>query len=175
MGIFDRIKSIWRANRRAATEVPKRTLTTLRVGDIVSFDLNDYKVEGVTIYRQGGQHRFGYLLFDGMKTRYMIVDDRETVRVQVFETLEARLEKPDQINHEMVFENVAYYEIARGVASITVEGKSAFSQYDPVYWWLHQAQGGGLMLFEWQQGEIIIRVGQAIKPYEVSLLAGSNK
>lgn len=174
MGIFERIKGIWRANQGDGTSVPKRTLTSLRVGDIASYDLNDYTVEGVTTYRNGGQRKIGYVLFDGLHTRYMLVDDRETTRVQVFETLEARLEKPDEINHEMVFENVAYYEIARGESTVTVQGKSAFSQYDPVYWWLHQAQGGGLMLFEWQQGEIIIRVGQAIKPYEVNVLAGSE-
>jgi hypothetical protein len=176
MGIFDRIKTIWKANSNEGHPEPiQRTLTNLRVGDIVSHDLNDYKVEGVTTYRSGGQVRYGYLLSDGVNTRYMIVEQKETVRVIMYETLDARLENPDEINHEMIYDDVAYYETARGESQVSVQGQSAFSPYDVVYWWLHQADGGrGLMLFEWQKGEILIRIGQATKPYEINILAGSE-
>jgi len=174
MELFNRIKNIWRANRDEGVQVAERNLTNMRVGDILSHDLIDYKVEGVTIYRNGSHVRYGYLLQSPGQTRYLLVERREKLRVYLFETLNARLENPEEINREMVFEDVAYYESARGESAVNVLGQSAFTSYDPVYWWLHLADDGRAMLFEWQQGEILIRLGVPIKSHEVTILAGSE-
>lgn len=173
MGVFDRIKNIWKANQNEGTETVQRTLTNLRVGDIISYDLEDYKVEGVTTYRSGGQVKFGYLL-TGPRNGYLMVEQKETIRAFLYETLDARLENPEEINHEMIYDDVSYFEAARGESSVSVQGRSAFNAYDIVYWWLHMADQGGAMLFEWQSGEIIIRVGSKVKPSEVMILPGSE-
>lgn len=173
MGMFDRIKSIWRANQGAEQPpVAQRTLTNVQVGDILTYDLVDYKVEGVTQYRSGAQLRYGYLVSDGAEMRYLLVEPREQLRVYLFETLDARLENPDEINHEMNFEDVAYFETARGQSTVQTWGRSPFSNYDAVYWWLHIADNGDAMLFEWQNGEMYIRVGSPAKPFEITILAG---
>jgi hypothetical protein len=39
---------------------------------------------------------------------------------------------------------------------------------------LHVSDDGGAMLFEWQSGEIIIRVGNKVNPNEVMILPGSE-
>ena len=174
MGLFNRIKNIWRANQNEGVQVQERNLTNLRVGDILSYDLMDYKVEGVTIYRNGAQVRYGYLLQSGAQTRYLLVEQKEKLRIYLFETLEARLENPDEVNNEMIYEDVSYYESVRGESSVNVLGKSAFTSHDLVYWWLHLADDGRAMLFEWQKGEILIRIGQPVKPFEISILAGSE-
>ncbi|MGZ4032105.1 MAG: DUF4178 domain-containing protein [Tumebacillaceae bacterium] len=176
MGMFDRIKSIWRANQSAGQQpvVTERTLTNLQVGDILTYDLADYKVEGVTQYRSGGQLRYGYLVADGTETRYLLVEPRETLRVYLFETLDARLDNPEEIHNEMNFEDVAYFEAARGQSTVQTWGRSPFSGYDVVYWWLHIADNGDAMLFEWQNGEMYIRVGAPAKPFEFTILAGSE-
>ncbi|PWK13767.1 DUF4178 domain-containing protein [Tumebacillus permanentifrigoris] len=173
MSVFDRIKNIWRANNNEAPQVVQRTLTNLKIGDIISYDLEDYKVEGVTTYRSGGQVKYGYLL-SGPRNGYLMVEPRESIRVYLYETLDARLENPEAINQEMVYDDVSYFEQARGEFSVNVQGRSAFNSYDILYWWLHVSDDGGAMLFEWQSGEIIIRVGNKVKPSEVRILPGSE-
>jgi hypothetical protein len=175
MGIFDRMKKIWQSNVEAEMPgVVERDLTNMRVGDIVSHDLIDYRVEGVTVYRSGGQVRLGYLLEGAAGTRYLLVEQKERVRAYLFETLNARLENPEEINHEMIFEDKSYFETVRGESSVSVQGKSAFVPYDAVYWWLHLADDGDALLFEWQNGEVLIRLGKPVKPFEVNILAGSE-
>lgn len=173
MSVFDRIKKIWRANNNDGSQVVQRTLTNLQIGDIISYDLEDYKVEGVTTYRSGGQVKYGYLL-SGPRNGYLMIEQRESIRAYLYETLDARLENPEEINHEMIYDDVSYFEQARGEFSVNVHGRSAFNSYDILYWWLHVSDDGGAMLFEWQSGEIIIRVGNKVKPSEVMILPGSE-
>lgn len=175
MGMFDRIKSIWRANQKEGqAAVVQRDLLSMRVGDILTYDLEDYHVEGVTVYRNGALVKKGYLLKSGSVVRYLTAEQKETVRAYLYETLNARLENPDEINHEMIYEDTSYFEAVRGEASVNVQGKSPFNTYDMVYWWQHLADDGRAMLFEWQSGEIVIRLGQPIKPHECTILAGSD-
>jgi len=172
MGMFDRIKAIWRANQNEGAAVVQRDLLSMRVGDILTYDLEDYQVEGVTIYRNGALVKKGYLLRGAVGVRYLTVEQKESVRAYLFETLNARLENPDEINYEMIYEDTSYFETVRGEASVNVQGKSPFNTYDMVYWWLHLADDGRAMLFEWQTGEIVIRLGHPIKPNECTILAG---
>lgn len=173
MGVFDRIKNIWKANQNEGTQVVQRNLTNLQIGDIISYDLEDYKVEGITTYRSGGQTKRGYVLA-GPKNGYLMIEQKESVRAFLYETLDARLENPEEINHEMIYDDVSYFEAARGEATVNVQGRSAFNHYDVVYWWMHLSDDGDAMLFEWQSGEIIIRVGGKVKPSEVMILSGSE-
>lgn len=173
MSMLKRVKNIFKANRDEGVKVEARSLMNMKVGDIFSYDLVDYKVEGITIYRNGSQVRMGYLLSSASQTRYLLAEQRESIRAYLLETLNARLENPDEINHEMNFEGVSYYEAARGDSAVNVVGKSSFSTYDLVHWWLHLSDDGRPMLFEWQRGEIIIRVGESVKPYECRILAGA--
>ena len=88
MGMFDRIKSIWRANQKEGqAAVVQRDLLSMRVGDILTYDLEDYHVEGVTVYRNGALVKKGYLLKSGSVVRYLTAEQKETVRAYLYETL----------------------------------------------------------------------------------------
>lgn len=174
MGIFDRLKTVFQNEQDTGRPLTQRSLTNMRPDDIITIELTDYKVEGVTVYRTGMHSRYGYLLSDGQERRYLFVEEREDLRVYLFETLDARLENPEEVNNEMIFEDVSYFLKTQGEASVDVTGKSALNSYAPVYWWLHLADSGQAMYFEWQAGEILIRVGGPIKPYECKILAGSD-
>ncbi|HEU4963424.1 MAG TPA: DUF4178 domain-containing protein [Bacilli bacterium] len=175
MSFFKRIKTIWQATRSDGRSEPEdRNLTNLQVGDILTVDLVDYKLEGVTVYRSGGKVRRGYLLVDGTDTRYLLVEQKEKLRAYLFENLDARLENPDEINTEMIFDDVSYFETAKGESSVEIKGRSAFVPYDPVYWWLHLSDKGEALLTEWQNGETVLRRGMPVQPYEVTILPGSE-
>lgn len=174
MSIFKRIKDIWQTNQESGRESGARNLTNMRPGDIITVDLTDYKVEGVTTYSNSSRVRIGYLLADGSNTRYLLVEQKEKLRSFLFETLDARLESPEEIHHEMVFEGISYFESAKGESQVESAGRSAFTPYDLVYWWLHLSDKGDAILTEWQNGETILRFGRPVQPFEVTILAGSE-
>ncbi len=172
MGFFKRIRSAFGKDQEPALK--PRTLVNLKVGDIVSYELIDYQVEGVTLYLGGTQQRYGYLLNDAGNRRFLLVESKETIRAFLYENIQARLENPEAVNYEMVYDGVHYYEKVRGESKVDVIGKSAFHTSDLVYWWMHLSDDGRGMLIEWQNGETIIRVGAPIKAEQVTIFAASE-
>ncbi|ARU59816.1 hypothetical protein CBW65_01180 [Tumebacillus avium] len=170
MGFFDKIKGIFGADKKESEE---RTLANLKVGDIVSCDLTDYEVAGITIYRGGPRQRIGYLLNDAGRKCFLLVESQEIIRSYLYETIQARLENPDAVNYEMIYDGVSYYEKVRGESNVNTVGTSAFNTVDPVYWWMHVADSGQAMLIEWQNGETIFRIGTQVKPEHITIYAAS--
>ncbi|ASS74418.1 hypothetical protein CIG75_05065 [Tumebacillus algifaecis] len=171
MGFFDKIKGIFGADKPKGLE--QRTLVNLKVGDIISIDLTDYEVTGITIYRGGSKQRIGYLLNDAGRKCFLLVETKEVIRAFLYETIQARLANPEAVNYEMIYDGLSYFEKVRGESNVNVIGQSAFNTVDPVHWWMHVADSGQAMLIEWQNGETIFRIGAPIKADHITIFANN--
>lgn len=162
-------------NRREKKEKPvaKRTLQNLQVGDIVSYNLEDYLVVGYLVYDDAGWTWKDYHLKAGAKHLWLSVEQDDELEVGVFEMIPLPMNsKPGS---KLVYNEQTYYlDEASDARIVAVEGEVGATVGRWVnYWDFWDAEEETCISIEEWDGDFEVSWGRTIKPYELELLAGS--
>ncbi|MBT2216582.1 DUF4178 domain-containing protein [Virgibacillus dakarensis] len=170
MGLFGNLFS---KTQQAKTAPKERTPLTIKVGDIVTFDLRDYEVVGKITYRDGGYEWFGYQLVEGHDTIWLSAEMDEELELGIYKKIKLPVTKP--YPNELTCENKRYYLEERGTARVTGEGRSANLQGIETDYadYSDEEEKHFLSLESWGT-EIEASYGYPIEAYELKILAGSK-
>ncbi|WP_106496905.1 DUF4178 domain-containing protein [Lentibacillus sp. Marseille-P4043] len=169
MGLFGNLFS-----KKQTKPAPKeRTVLSIQIGDIVTYDLRDYEVVGKITYRDGGYEWFGYQLLEGHDTIWLSAEMDDELEVGMYKKIQLPVSKP--YPKELVYDNKRYYLEERGTARVVGEGRSAnlrgtetdYADYSD------EDEEHFLSLESWGT-EIEVSYGYPIESYELKILAGSE-
>ncbi|QPC47803.1 DUF4178 domain-containing protein [Mangrovibacillus cuniculi] len=169
MNIF---KKIFGGNKAIDNPIQERTLHTIQVGDIVTYDLVDYQVVGVMTYRQNRYEWKAYQLENVSGTKWLSVEQDDELEVGIYEKIKLRLTEP--LPEEITHSRRTYYFDERGVARVTGQGRSqAVTGQECRYAGYTDEEEENYLSVEIWGSEIEVSAGYGIEPYEIKILAGT--
>ncbi|WP_404453884.1 DUF4178 domain-containing protein [Oceanobacillus kapialis] len=170
MGLFSRIFS----KKKSYTPAPKeRTVLSIQIGDIITYDLTDYEVVGKITYRDGGYEWYGYQLLEGNDTIWLSAEMDDELELGIYRKVQVPIQKP--YPKEITYENRTYYQEETGVAKVTGEGRStSLTGLETHYAEYMDSSEESYLSFESWGTEIEASHGYSIEAYEIKILAGSK-
>ncbi|MDI3328548.1 MAG: DUF4178 domain-containing protein [Alicyclobacillaceae bacterium] len=170
MSVWRRMTDLWRS-RETRPLAPEKKLTTLRTGDIVQIELAEYVVEAFAAFN--AVRSVHYLLKDGNTRRHLVVEQGEGLVLRLFETLDGRLDRIDEIPETVEVDGVLYHLESQQQSPAWVEGPMHLVHGEPVYIWNHQSDDRRLFRVEWQNGKTWFGLGRFVEEYDARIVAGT--
>lgn len=169
MGFF---KNIF-GGKEEKVHVEKRNLFNIRVGDIVTYNLEDYNVIGLLEYDDEGWTWICYYLESGADKIWLSVEQDDEVEVGVFKNIRLPIDgKPQK---ELEYKGTRFYlEEKSDARIIRSEGQVGAKVGHWLNYWEYSddEEEKYISLEEWD-GDLEASLGQYIEPYELEILAGS--
>ncbi|WP_366923635.1 DUF4178 domain-containing protein [Metallumcola ferriviriculae] len=152
--------------------VVQRNALNLKVGDIVSYDLEDYVVIGVLEYNDEGWVWRDYHLESEGKHIWLSAEQDDELYLGIFEKIKMPLEKPEK---RITYDGVHFELDEASTARITVvEGQVGARVGNEVrYWDYCDDEEEKFISIENWDGDFECSYGFEIDPHEVSFMAGS--
>lgn len=154
-------------------KVEKRNLFNLKVGDIVTYNLQDYSVISILEYDDEGWTWLCYFLESDTGKIWLSVEQDDEVEVGVFKKIRLPLDgKPGK---ELVYEGTKFYLEEKSKARIIrAEGQVGVKAGHWLnYWEYCDDEEEKYLSFEEWDGDLEASLGEYIEPYELEFLAGS--
>ncbi|MGY4690877.1 DUF4178 domain-containing protein [Salibacterium sp. K-3] len=175
MGVFNRMKEMFRArNVEEEKGTVTRTIQTLELEDIVSYDLEDYMVKGKIVYEDGGFEWTVYHLEGETSNRWLSFEEDDEWVIGIYDKTSVPAEEPGSGTFE--YEGTTYQVSEHGTASIKeAEGRVGASPGQSVeYWDLVDAKSQEKLLsVEKWGGSLEASTGYEISEKEISIIAGT--
>ncbi|MGP4064812.1 DUF4178 domain-containing protein [Oceanobacillus sp. M65] len=170
MGLFSRIFSKKKNDTAAPQE---RTVLSIKVGDIITYDLRDYEVVGKITYRDGSYEWYSYQLLEGNDTIWLAAEMDDELELGIYRKVQLPIQKP--YPKEITYENSTYYLEETGSARVTGEGRSTSLNGSETHYaeYMDESEQSYLSFESWGT-EIEASYGYAIEAYEIKILAGSK-
>ncbi|WP_042223216.1 DUF4178 domain-containing protein [Oceanobacillus manasiensis] len=170
MGLFSKIFS----KKKNETAVPEeRTVLSIKIGDIITYDLTDYEVVGKITYRDGGYEWYSYQLLEGNDTIWLSAEMDDELELGIYRKVQFPIQKP--FPKEITYENSTYYLEETGSARVTGEGRSnSLTGSETQYAEYMDTKEESYLSFESWGTEIEASHGYSIEAYEIKILAGSK-
>ncbi|GIO23375.1 DUF4178 domain-containing protein [Oceanobacillus sp. J11TS1] len=168
MGLFSKFFS-----RNKNEPVPKeRTVLSIKIGDIVTYDLTDYEVVGKITYRDGNYEWYGYQLLEGHDTIWLSAEMDDELELGIYRKIQLPLSKP--YPKEVTYKGKNYYLQESGTARVIGEGRSANLQGTETNYadYADRDEANFLSIESWGS-EIEASHGYPIEEYEIKIMAGS--
>ncbi|OZU88591.1 hypothetical protein CIL03_09830 [Virgibacillus indicus] len=168
MGLFSKIFS-----GKKDKPVPKeRTVLSIEIGDILTYDLRDYEVVGKITYRDGSYEWYGYQLLEGHDTIWLSAEMDDELELGIYQKVQLAVSKP--YPKEVTYENKTYYLQESGTARVIGEGRSSNLQgTETNYADYADADAANYISLESWGSEIEVSHGYPIEEYEIKIMAGS--
>ncbi|KKB39795.1 DUF4178 domain-containing protein [Bacillus thermotolerans] len=168
MGFFDRL-----FNRQKETpKVEKRTVSNLRIGDIVTYDLQDYQVVGKLRYNDSGFVWDAYQLQGETGVLWLGVEMDDELELGMYRTVKLPLNEP--IPKQVTHDGRKYRLEEHGTAYVKGEGRSQNVHGKEVkYFDFEDESGEHFLSVEVWGSEVEVSYGYTIEEYELKILAGS--
>ncbi|WP_338752834.1 DUF4178 domain-containing protein [Bacillus sp. FJAT-52991] len=168
LGLFDRL-----FNRgKAETKVEERTVLNLQVGDIVTYDLQDFQVVGKLHYDDHGYTWDAYQLQGDGKAVWLSVELDDELELGIYEKVKLPLESP--IPKKVTYEGRRYRLEENGKAYVTGEGRSQnVNGKEMKYYDFEDSSEEHFLSVEVWGSEVEVSYGYAIDEYEIKIIAGS--
>jgi len=169
VGLFSKIFSKNKKNEPAPKE---RTVLSIKVGDIVTYDLVDYEVVGKITYRSGNYEWYSYQLLDGRNTVWLAAEMDDELELGIYKKISLPVSKA--FPKELDYEGKTYYFDESGTASVLGEGRSANLQGSKVEYaeYADEDEANFISLEVWGN-EVEVSLGYPIESYEIKIMAGS--
>lgn len=151
-----------------------RTLFNLQIGDIVQYQGTDWVVEGQLVYDEDGYTWLEYLLQDGDRICWLVVDEDDRVEVSLLRPtteLEVGPEPPPQLT----FAGETYRCVESGTARMVRIGSTRRRQAEQCLYFDYTGPADKVLSIEDWDGDREITVGQRISPRSLTLLPGEGK
>lgn len=158
----------------------ERSLSDLRVGDVLVIDGKDFLVEGVIGYDEDGHRWMGARVVDGKDVRWAIVGVERTgaqpVRLLTQDTDNPVSGFPPEV---LVIGELRYKLDKRGTATCKMTGDLGAltpankDAVDRCRWWLYGAAGDDTLVLEQWSGEYRVLRGKKVASDTIDLIPGS--
>ncbi|RDW16351.1 DUF4178 domain-containing protein [Oceanobacillus arenosus] len=170
MGFFSKLFSNKDQNQPAAE---KRTVLNMKVGDIITYEFQDFEVVGKITLRDGSYEWYDYQLLGEEKTLWLSVEMDDELELAMYHKVKFQVSEP--YPKKLTYDNKTYYLEEEGVARVIGEGRSTnvhgmethYADYED------DSEENFLGLESWDT-EIEVSTGYAIESYELKIIAGSN-
>lgn len=170
MGLFSRIFG----KKQEAPAIVERTPLNIEVGDIITYDLADYEVVGKITYRQDFYEWFSYQLLGENETIWLSAEMDDELETGIYKSVPLEVSSP--YPRTISYEGKSYTHAEEGEARVVGEGRSRningrvthYADYEDA------AEETFLSLEDWGS-EIEVSIGYPIEPYELKIMAGSQK
>ena len=162
------------ARKKAVSPNRRTSVFGIEVGDIVTYDTDDYVVKNKIAYDDEGFEWFDYLLVDAATQRecWLSVEDDDGVSVGIYHEVDLPDGLPP-VPRTLTLEGKTYRQYEHSDASVRferAEGKRA-NQSHVEYWEFKGPEGHYLTVSRWG-GEYEAATGHAIEEYEITVLPG---
>lgn len=153
--------------------VKERNVMNLKMGDFITYDLEDFEVVGKLSYNDNGFKWYAYQLQGNNKVIWLSVEMDDELELGIYVKNTLKLQEP--IPKKIELDGVTYIQDEYGTALVTGEGRSQnvdgvqcryFSYYD-------EEDEKALSLEIWGN-EIEASTGYDIEEYEIKIIAGSH-
>ncbi len=174
MGIFKRIKDVIRSNGENGGSGNKVDLFSLKQGDIVNIEGDDYEVAGAMFMNDEGWKWVEYKLKEGRSTYWMSVEkDDELEIVLCKEVVTDIKEAPGELEHEGI-----KYLLDEGSDAVVEKVRGSISV--PAgkwveYWDYYDEDEEKAFFIEKWDGEIETSTGRYIEDYNIEIFPISNR
>ncbi|WP_010651164.1 DUF4178 domain-containing protein [Oceanobacillus massiliensis] len=168
MGLFSSIFS-----KKDNKPVPKdRTPLSIKVGDILTYDLRDFEVVGKITYRDGGYEWFAYQLLEGNDTLWLSAEMDDELELGIYKKIQLPVSAP--YPKQLEYENKTFHLDEQGTARIIGEGRNANLQGLESHYAEYADEGEErfISLESWGT-EVEASIGYSIAAYEIKIIAGS--
>jgi hypothetical protein len=162
------------------------SLFSLRQGDIVQFDGQDWVVEDRLLYDDGGFQWLEYLLRDGPERRWLSVVEDDWLELGWLEpaprqAVEGLNDLARQFPPRLSWDGITYGLRESGSATLTASSRAMNRRLEGCRYGDYEADGGRLLSLEvWGGGEdhpgvVEVSLGRRIDPAMVTLLPGDGR
>ncbi|KAB7704775.1 DUF4178 domain-containing protein [Bacillus aerolatus] len=168
MGFFERLFK----QEKEKPKVEKRTVLNLKVGDIVTYDLQDYQVIGKLHYNDSGFAWDAYQLQGERGVLWLGVEMDDELELGIYQAIKLPLEEP--IPKKVTYEGQEYRMAESGKAYVKGEGRSQNVHGKELkYFDFEDDSEEHFLSVEVWGSEVEVSYGYAIEEYELKILAGS--
>jgi len=169
MGIFDRIKDMYRANKNDDNQtVAAPSLLTMKIGDVVNIEEIDYEVFGVIHMNDHGWRWVEYKIKDGRQTFWLSVEQDDDIEISLYKEVVAITTEPTK-----VFEykgDTFYMQEGSDAIVESVIGNLNLVRGETVDYYEYSTEDEDKLLsIEIWNGEVEMSVGRVIEDYNVEI------
>lgn len=170
MGLFSNLFKKKEADRPAPKE---RDALSIKVGDIITYDLRDFEVVGKITYRDGSYKWYGYQLLEGHDTIWLSAEMDDELELGIYEKIQLPVNQP--FPKKLVYDSKTYFLEEEGKAAVTGEGRSSNLHGSETHYadYSDSDDENYLSVESWGT-ELEVSYGFPIEAYEIKILAGSN-
>ncbi|WP_102026782.1 DUF4178 domain-containing protein [Salirhabdus sp. Marseille-P4669] len=170
MGIFSKL--FHKKPDKSTSPIKERTVLSIKVGDIVSYDLTDYEVVGKISYRDHGYEWFAYQLLEGRNTIWLSAEMDDELELGIYKTISLSVSEP--YPKKIEFDGKTYYLEEDGHAQVFGQGRSQQLNGRTVHYadYSDDQEENYLSVEAWGT-EVEVSLGYPIEEYEIKIIAGS--
>jgi len=153
--------------------VKERNVMNLKMGDFITYDLEDFEVVGKLSYNDHGFKWYAYQLQGNNKVIWLSVEMDDELELGIYVKNTLKLQEP--IPKKIELDGVTYIQDEYGTALVTGEGRS--QNVDGVqcrYFSYYDEQDEKALSLEIWGNEIEASTGYDIEEYEIKIIAGSH-
>lgn len=160
MGVFSRLKNLWRS-RKAELGVPNIDSSQEDVvpGDIIDLDLTHWTVIGTVSYFDPGHtpHRFAYYLQSGSEQACLILERGRSLEALFARFVEGSLDNPQKVPTQLNVSGVPYRLEWYRKDQVVAKGSTDFRSHDRVIYWryLGGTDKDSYFILQWQDGKFV--------------------
>ncbi|MEN2766933.1 DUF4178 domain-containing protein [Ornithinibacillus xuwenensis] len=168
MGIFKKLFK----QKEETREVKERTVLSIEVGDIVTYNLEDYQVVSKLTYNDHGFEWIAYQLTSTNKSIWLSAEMDDELYVGIYEKVPLKLQDP--LPKSMTYENREYFLDESGVARVHGEGrgKNLHNMECQYYDYADDEEEHFLSVEVWGS-EVEVSYGYEIEEFEIKILASN--
>lgn len=168
MGLLSRLFQ----KKKDVAKVEKRTLMNVKVGDMLTYDLEDYQVVGKLTLNDHGYQWHEYQLEGADKTIWLNVELDDELDVSVYKKIKLKL--PEPIPDKIEAEGKTYYLEEKGTANVSGQGRSVnVSGQQVSYYDFSDEDEENYLSVEFWGGDSEVSQGYAANDYDFNIIAGS--
>ncbi|MBI3946967.1 MAG: DUF4178 domain-containing protein [Armatimonadetes bacterium] len=171
------VYAIWAAQRKRAGEAGgRRTLTNLRVGDIVRYRMMpecNFTVSGFIDYRENGYTWREVRLVDGKTVRWLGIEEEDfELELVLWREVDLGFSVSGRIPAELQFGGHTYRQEENGRAEAVLRGQTGNRQQLECSYWDYKEVGGERLLSIEQWGsDFEVSLGDRVRPGELDIFA----
>ena len=168
-------------SQAAAEAASELTLFNLRVGDIVQHEITDWVVEDRLVYSQGVFSWLEYLLRDGDRSLWLVVNEDDSLVVTLEEPIDLPLSLDAQPPDQIELDGRLYRLNERGYAVVTADQRRDNRELGSCQFFDYRSGSSAVLSIElWGStaagaGEMEATAGERIAPRSLSLLPGDGR
>ncbi len=168
MGFFQRLFG----KKEEREEIKPRDVFSIKINDIVSYELEDYQTVGKLVYKDGSFTWTAYQLEGDGRTLWLSVEMDDELELAMYEKIPLKL--PGEVPKKLSYDGTDYYLEESGTAQVKGEGRGANVDGMTVnyYDFSDEAEESFLSVENWGS-EIEVSIGRGIEDYEIKILAAS--